>query len=99
MSIPRQINRSSSAAANIAPSPNIFVAAALPVVGSPAEVLTEHAPLLQQEFHVVSTKTLRKVYVYVAIALFYVLTFTLLASVLHRRHGFPVADILGKAND
>jgi hypothetical protein len=47
---------------------------------------------LQEELRVVSTIASRKVYVCVAIRFFTFLTFTLLASVLHRRHGFPLGE-------
>jgi hypothetical protein len=41
---------------------------------------------------VFSRRQSRKRYTFFSLALFYVLTFTLFSSVLHRRHGFPLDD-------
>lgn len=95
MSTAGQIDHSSSVAAEVTPSFNGFKTAVLPGIGVPSEdreAVTEPAQLFQQQRHVVSTATSRKVYVWVSIALFYVLSFTLLTSILHRRHGFPLDD-------
>ena len=42
--------------------------------------------------YVLSRQPSRKLYICLSLALFYVLTFTLLTSVLQRRHGFPLDD-------
>ena len=95
MSSAGQIVRSSSLDTEFMPSLNEVDAAALPNIDMAAEdrkIAAEGAQILQLDQHVSSTSTSRKVYVWVSIALFYVLSFTLLTSVLHRRHGFPLDD-------
>jgi hypothetical protein len=52
----------------------------------------KHARVVREDPPVFSTRPSRKVYVWLPLALFYILTFTLLTSVLHRKHGFPLDD-------
>jgi hypothetical protein len=52
----------------------------------------KRARVVREDESVFSTRPSRKVYAWLLIALFYILTFTLLTSILHRRHGFPLDD-------
>jgi hypothetical protein len=52
----------------------------------------KHAQVARDDLSVFSRRPSRKRYACLSLALCYILTFTLLASVLHRRHGFPLDD-------
>src|SRR5580693_3680325 len=52
----------------------------------------KHAKVAHGDLSVFSRRPSRKHYACLCLALFYILTFTSLASVLHRRHGFPLDD-------
>lgn len=55
-------------------------------------LVEKHARIAYKEQSVFSTLSSHKVYSWLPLALFYILTFTLLTSVLHQRHGFPLDD-------
>src|SRR5882757_819224 len=95
MSPTGQIARFLSVTTEITPSGCGIELAALPSVDLPTQdryLVGAHPQLLQQDQDLVPTIAPRKAYILISISLLYVLFFTLLASVLHGRHGFPLDD-------